>query len=271
MVSHIDTAIGTVIDKLKDKGMFDNMVIVMSSDNGGPVYAGGAAGASNYPLRGGKASNWEGGIRVNGFVSGGLVPPKMRGKKLAGLTTVWDWYATLAEVAGIESVQDKKAEASSLPSVDSISQWKYWSGVSTVPPRNNITLGSKDGDVQGIILDKGPSGMWKLLTGKLNNDAWQGPSFPNASTTNFPTSDCKEVGCLFRIDADPTEHYDLAEKEKAVLAELHSMRAEEQKHVFKPNRGPQDPQSCVAAINVYGGFWGPWVFPEADLTRSAIV
>ena len=48
-------------------------------------------GANNYPLRGGKASNWDGGIRVPAFVSGGVVAPAMRGTKLYGLSGLWDW------------------------------------------------------------------------------------------------------------------------------------------------------------------------------------
>jgi hypothetical protein len=38
----------------------------------------GEAGASNYPLRGGKYSLFEGGIRSNSFVSGGFVPAAVR-------------------------------------------------------------------------------------------------------------------------------------------------------------------------------------------------
>ena len=64
---------------------------VFSSDNGGPVYFGGSAGANNFPMRGGKTSNYQGGIRVNAFASGGLIPSAMRGKKLEGLGAVWDW------------------------------------------------------------------------------------------------------------------------------------------------------------------------------------
>ena len=51
------------MDALKQKKMYDNTVIFFSSDNGGPIYDNGSAGANNYPHKGGKASNWEGGIR----------------------------------------------------------------------------------------------------------------------------------------------------------------------------------------------------------------
>jgi len=33
---------------------------------------------------------------VNAFVSGGVIPPSMRGHKLEGLVALWDWYATFA-------------------------------------------------------------------------------------------------------------------------------------------------------------------------------
>jgi hypothetical protein len=66
--------------------------MVFSADNGGPIYRWGDPGANNFPLRGGKASNWEGGIRVNAFVSGGAVPVSMQGTKATGLIALWDWY-----------------------------------------------------------------------------------------------------------------------------------------------------------------------------------
>ena len=34
---------------------------------------------------------WEGGIRVNGWVSGGFLPDKVRGTKYEGLACGWDW------------------------------------------------------------------------------------------------------------------------------------------------------------------------------------
>ena len=46
-----DDSVGQIVAKLKDKGMYDNSVIVFISDNGGL-----ASQSSNYPLRGQKIS-----------------------------------------------------------------------------------------------------------------------------------------------------------------------------------------------------------------------
>lgn len=47
--------------------------------------------ANNWPLKGAKFSNWEGGTRVNALVSGGLVPPARRGAIEEGFTAIDDW------------------------------------------------------------------------------------------------------------------------------------------------------------------------------------
>ena len=64
MVSFLDAAVKNVTGLLKQKQMWANTLLVFSSDNGGPIYFGGTAGANNYPMRGGKTSNFQGGIRV---------------------------------------------------------------------------------------------------------------------------------------------------------------------------------------------------------------
>merc|ERR1711871_981678 len=62
----------------------------------------GEAGANNWPLRGGKYAMFEGGIRVNAFVSGGFIPDLMRGSKLEGIVHVADWYGTLCALADVD-------------------------------------------------------------------------------------------------------------------------------------------------------------------------
>lgn len=63
MVDALDQNIGRVLDALRDSGQRDNTLVFFLSDNGG-VAGDGQTWADNRPLRGGKESFYEGGIRV---------------------------------------------------------------------------------------------------------------------------------------------------------------------------------------------------------------
>ena len=98
----------------------------------------------------GKASNWDGGIRVPSFVSGGAVPERARGTQRDGLVTLWDWYATWAGLAGVDAndpATEAAAVALGLPPVgdDSVDQWAYLTGDVAPPPRRSIALGDTTG------------------------------------------------------------------------------------------------------------------------------
>ena len=96
MVSALDDQLTAVVDKLKEKSMWDNTLLVFSTDNGGNL---GGSG-SNWPLRGGKYTFWQGGVRGLGFVGGGLVPDHLRGTTYDGFIHAADWYTTFAALAG---------------------------------------------------------------------------------------------------------------------------------------------------------------------------
>ena len=56
MVNYLDDVVGELVDALKKRELWDNLLFVTSSDNGGPVHEG--SSANNHPLKGGKVSDW---------------------------------------------------------------------------------------------------------------------------------------------------------------------------------------------------------------------
>ncbi|MFV0447034.1 MAG: sulfatase [Vibrio sp.] len=78
LVEGMDTSVGEIIQHLKDRGIAENTLIVFTSDNGGlsghtrqTTPRGTELNTHNYPLKSGKGSAYEGGIRVPYIVSWG--------------------------------------------------------------------------------------------------------------------------------------------------------------------------------------------------------
>jgi arylsulfatase A-like enzyme len=100
MTSDMDRGIGLLLDKIESLGLRDNTYIFFMSDNGGRTRIPRQKGrkqARNYPLRDGKHSVYEGGIRVPFIVAG----PGIDGLAVSRVpVTGLDIFPTLAELAG---------------------------------------------------------------------------------------------------------------------------------------------------------------------------
>ena len=73
MAARMDDAVASMVSTLKESGMWDNTLIFALSDNGGMTAWGDAfptSASSNYPLRGGKTTVFEGGVRSVSWVNG---------------------------------------------------------------------------------------------------------------------------------------------------------------------------------------------------------
>ena len=113
MVSYMDGVVGQLADALKAKSMWESTLMLFTADNGGAVYY--PASGSNHPLLGGKLNDFEGGVRVAAFLSGGALPTAARGTQLDALIHIADWYATFAALAGVNGTADPEAAAAGLP------------------------------------------------------------------------------------------------------------------------------------------------------------
>ncbi|MFO0012864.1 MAG: sulfatase [Planctomycetota bacterium] len=101
MVESMDDAIGTLLDALDRLELADNTIIVFTADNGGNMYnvVDGVPPTSNRPLRGGKATLFEGGTRVPCVIAWpGVTTP---GSRSDAMIQSEDYYPTLLAGLGL--------------------------------------------------------------------------------------------------------------------------------------------------------------------------
>ena len=115
MIEGMDQSLGDILTKLDELGIAENTLIIFLGDNGSDSPAatqdGFASGAfSDFPLRGKKATEWEGGIRVPMLVSWAkrdasntfqAALPIAAGSREDDIVTVWDIFPTVLGVTGV--------------------------------------------------------------------------------------------------------------------------------------------------------------------------
>lgn len=285
MTEYMDDTIKNLTEAFKAKGMWNNTLVVFTTDNGGPIYEPGSA--NNYPLRGGKYSDFEGGVRTSTFMSGGYIPKERQGYVHKGVVSVADWYTIFSELAGVDEHDDKSEEAN---------KWLAKQGLSLLSPVDGkkgqleAIFGAKAGPRDSEPLFLSGSALleypYKLVTGKQPYMAHTGPLYPNCSTVAsmkgghgpdfidfsvleekvdlgdsfYWRGDCA-AGCLFNVEDDPAESVDLshdpAQKER--LSRMISSLSTFNKTLFVPERGETHVQACYNAMLNGGGHFGPFV------------
>lgn len=107
MVEYLDYSIGTLLERLNERGISDNTMIVFMSDNGGLNRA-----WNHNTLRGAKGMLYEGGIRVPLIVKW---PDKVKaGSQSETPVHIVDMFATFQEIAGGSAPEHKKLDGTSL-------------------------------------------------------------------------------------------------------------------------------------------------------------
>lgn len=125
MTRDLDDGIGLILDKVHELGIEDNTYIILMADNGGvelmpqtrekmiPPSEYGRM-RRNYPLRGGKWTLYEGGIRVPFIVAGpGIDPGSQTSKSVVG----WDILPTITDLAGLEGELPQDVDGHSFKNV----------------------------------------------------------------------------------------------------------------------------------------------------------
>jgi len=281
MVSVLDRGVGKVADALTQSGMMDNTILVFTSDNGAYYKSVG----SNYPLRGGKSSFFEGGVRGVSFVYSSLL--RKSGYTNTNLHHVTDWYATFQKLAGDKPEEHSKPQ---LP-LDGVDIWASISdGLSCRDEilyelrdpskrldssghkglknarKHPISLKTLDmkfrkgdsRDAQDFFVIRWQN--WKLLTGTgLEIQGWS-PENGSSEYRNFvsyqggmhPRSLVSGT-FLFDLSTDIREEHNIADEYPDIVARLLDKR---QSYLDKVKLVEERNYSKKGMVN---GVWKPWV------------
>jgi len=114
MIESMDDAIGTLLDTIDRLEIAEQTIVVFFSDNGGNMYneVDGTTPTSNRPLRGGKATMFEGGVRVPCVVIWpGVVDGDTRSQAVVQSS---DFYPTLLDMLGLEAREEQQFDGISI-------------------------------------------------------------------------------------------------------------------------------------------------------------
>lgn len=110
MVAALDEMVGALETTFKNAGIWDNTVLCFTTDNGGNpegglkhpgvTSSGVWPGGSNFPLRGNKGGDYEGGVRGIGFIRGAAASMPLEPGTSDALMHVSDWYPTIVHMGG---------------------------------------------------------------------------------------------------------------------------------------------------------------------------
>ena len=122
-VMHLDDAVGRILAALEKKGVRENTLVVLTSDNGGSTAGNndqkypddqcpdGKLPGNNQPWRGEKGDLYEGGTRVPTIVSW---PGHVKPGRVATPVQIIDWMPTLTAIAGWKPDRDLKWDGADL-------------------------------------------------------------------------------------------------------------------------------------------------------------
>jgi len=191
-MTDFDDSIGALVKKLKDLGVYDNTIIVVTTDNGAEVFSWPDGGTT--PFRGEKATTWEGGFRVPAVVRWpGIVKP---GTVFNDIFSGMDWMPTFMAAVGEPDIKEKllkghKADGKTFKvHLDGYDQTAMLKGEGP-GVRKEIFYITDDGDLSAFRINK-----WKILFTQqkaIGLDVWREPLSP----TRMPL--------LVDLRADPFE------------------------------------------------------------------
>jgi len=195
VIQELDYNVGRLISALKEKGLYENTVIIYTSDNG-PWLFKKQDGGSATPLRNGKGSLFEGGVRVPCIIH---LPSALGGKPFdtSEIIATIDILPTFARLAGAQVPQ----ASNGLDLTD------FLKGKVAQSPRKEFLYFSAGNKISGMRLQN-----FKVLFEK--------PDYGYAQEQSTPAQKGQTPPFLFDLKRDIGENDNLAKADPAKKTEL---------------------------------------------------
>ncbi|PCE63749.1 sulfatase family protein [Sediminicola luteus] len=188
VIMELDWSMGEIVKALKEEGLYENTLILFTSDNGPRL-------GSAEPLRGKKAETWDGGHRVPAILSW---PAGIKGGQIhGGYVNAMDFFPTLASISESDMPKDLKIDGLDLSR-------KIKKGKLKKLPERPYFFYGRAGELEAVRLGK-----WKLHRAKTRG--W----------------DVKKQGAftlaLYNLEADIAESNNVAAENPKIVAKLQKL------------------------------------------------
>ena len=253
MVMNLDNNVRKVVDALAAAKLLQNTVVAFASDNGGCPRDGG----SNWPLRGTKFSQYEGGVRVPAFLWSSTLQKRGAGTVFEGLFHVADWFPTLVASAGVQATVGK---------IDGVNQYDALFDTTQDAPRDELlihlnkwTPGADHAAVTAF--DAAPAALrwkhWKLI---MN----EGPMVVNTPAMNASWCACSltahsSTSYLFNLANDKNESVDVRSDRPDIYAKMVAKLRVYYDDAAKSAWKPEGKEAAYANWRAADNFVVPWV------------
>ena len=260
MMQYMDSLMNDLVNYLVDENIWDDTIIVFTSDNGGfPAVPGEEdneilwlfnSWSTNLPFRGTKSTNFEAALRSASFITGGYLKTLEKGcnhdiigSKTSQFISIEDWFVTFLNLAKISNVDKILSEDYNLE-LDSLNQLNVI--VESASASNGNSNSNSNSNSNGIstsqrhefvdILPRGAGDVWGSCI--LRSDGWKLVvdarwSAFGAEMTSYHGVDGRalnrsEIGdyddyeyeMLFNVFDDPEERYNLIYDYPEIAQEL---------------------------------------------------
>jgi arylsulfatase A len=205
VIECIDWSVGQILKTLKQLGLDENTLVVFTADNG-PWLVRGAHGGSALPLRAGKGTTYEGGMREPCIMRWpGNIPAGTTCSELSGTI---DMLPTLARLAGTHEPQDR--------TIDGRDIWPLMSNPTDAKTPHKAYYYYKKNKLEAVR-----SGKWKLMFARRKREEYPYRYRRMLKAGKWKGGDVPES--LYDLENDVSETTNVIDKHPKTAARLKKM------------------------------------------------